>query len=189
MVLRQKRRTRMSQIKRAGPSPAILVAVVALVAALGGTALAGSAPTADPAGKLDKALKMSKKALKKAKKNKKSIKNIELTPGPQGEKGDPASTLWAHVDADDDGATLIKGSGVVDRSGPGKYEVVFDSDIIGCALFATLSDNAAGATPAGEIAVAAGGANSKRVFVDTKDSAGTLADQNDGNGFMVMALC
>ena len=181
----------MSQIKRGRPSPAIVVAIAALVSALGGTALAGPAPTANPAGKADKALKKSKRALKKAKKNKKSIKALELTPGPQGEKGDPASTLWAHVDADDDAATLIKGSGVesVGRNDTGEYQVVFDSDITGCGLFATLSDNAAGATPAGEIAVAAGGANSRRAFVDTKDSSGTLVDQNDGNGFMVTALC
>ena len=57
----------MSRIKRGRPSPAILVAVIALVAALGGTALAGPGPTANTAGKADTALKKAKKAIKKAK--------------------------------------------------------------------------------------------------------------------------
>ena len=56
----------MSRIKRGRPSPAILVAVIALVAALGGTALAGPGPTANTAGKADTALKKAKKAIKKA---------------------------------------------------------------------------------------------------------------------------
>ena len=64
----------MSRIKRGRPSPAILVAVMALVAALAGTALAGSGPSANMAGNLDKALTTAKKAKKKAKKADKNAK-------------------------------------------------------------------------------------------------------------------
>ena len=58
----------MSRIKRGRPSPAILVAVIALVAALAGTALAGSGPSATTAASLKKVEKTANKAKKKAKK-------------------------------------------------------------------------------------------------------------------------
>lgn len=75
----------MSQIKRAKPSPALLVAVVALVAALAGTAVGGVAVTS-----LNKKDKKQVKAIAK-----KLDDRIELKPGPQGDtgpqglKGDP----------------------------------------------------------------------------------------------------
>ena len=66
----------MRRIKWAKPSPALLVAVVALVAALGGGAVAGVAVTS-----LNK--KETKKVRKIAKKQAKKLdKKIELTPGP-----------------------------------------------------------------------------------------------------------
>ena len=66
------------------PSPALIVAILALLAALVGTAVAGSEPGATNA---DKALKKANKALKLAKQNRRAIQNIELTPGPQGVAG------------------------------------------------------------------------------------------------------
>lgn len=56
----------MDRITRAMPSPALVVAALALIAALAGTALAGSGPSASTSGKADKALKRAKKANKKA---------------------------------------------------------------------------------------------------------------------------
>ena len=64
----------MSRIKRGRPSPAILVAVIALVAALAGTALAGSGPSATTAASLKKVEKTADKAKKKAKKANKKAK-------------------------------------------------------------------------------------------------------------------
>ncbi len=64
----------MSRIKRGRPSPAILVAVMALVAALAGTALAGSGPSATSAASLKKVEKTANKAKKKAKKANKAAK-------------------------------------------------------------------------------------------------------------------
>ena len=64
----------MSRIKRGRPSPAILVAVIALVAALAGTALAGSGPSATTAVNLKKVEKTANKAKKKAKKANKAAK-------------------------------------------------------------------------------------------------------------------
>ncbi|MBK5118065.1 MAG: collagen-like protein [Thermoleophilia bacterium] len=71
----------MRRIKRTKPSPALLVAVVALVAALGGGAVAGVAVTS-----LNK--KETKKVRMIAKKQAKKLdKKIELKPGPNGEQG------------------------------------------------------------------------------------------------------
>ncbi len=72
----------MRRIKGAKPSPALLVAVVALVAALAGTAIGGVAVTS--LNKKDK-----KQVTRIAKKQAKKLDGkIELTPGPPGEKGD-----------------------------------------------------------------------------------------------------
>lgn len=68
----------MGSIKRAKPSPALVVAVVALVAALAGGAVAGVAVTA-----------LDKKERKQVRKIARKLdKKIELTPGPQGERGE-----------------------------------------------------------------------------------------------------
>ena len=99
----------MKQRKLGKPSPAIIVAVLALVAALGGTAVAG--PSADTAGTAQKALKKAKKALKKTKQNKNAIANIELTPGPQGEQGQlgPTGAQGPQGDQGDQGDPGPKG--------------------------------------------------------------------------------
>ena len=68
----------MTWIKRVRPSPAIVIAVIALGAALAGTALAGSGPTADTSksakGLAKQALDKANKARKKSNKAKKKAK-------------------------------------------------------------------------------------------------------------------
>ena len=71
----------MRRIKQAKPSPALLVAVIALVAALGGGAVAGVAVTSLNKKDKKQVKKISKKQAKKL------DKRIELKPGPQGETG------------------------------------------------------------------------------------------------------
>jgi hypothetical protein len=76
----------MPRIKPAKPSPAFLIAVVALVAALGGTAVGGVV-----ASKLSG--KEKKQVTKIARKQAKKLdKKIELKPGPKGEQGPPGAT-------------------------------------------------------------------------------------------------
>lgn len=69
----------MDRITRAMPSPALVVAALALVAALAGTALAGSGPSAITSGKAGKALKRATKANKKAKKAKKTANAAQIS--------------------------------------------------------------------------------------------------------------
>ena len=72
----------MRRIKRAKPSAAIVIAVVALVAALGSGAVAGVTIS-----KLNQKEKQQVKRLSK-KQAKKLDKQIELLPGPEGPKGE-----------------------------------------------------------------------------------------------------
>ena len=164
----------MSRIKRAKPSAALIVAVVALVAALGGGAVAGVAITS-----LNK--KETKKVRKIAKKQAKKLdKKIELTPGP---KGDAASRLWAVVDTD---GILVRDSGGVTSvqlfkpTVDGAYEVDFGQDLTGCALIAALGrvDAAEENPDPGEIGVAYRNGNAQAAFVKTLDSNGSEADHS-----------
>ena len=69
---------------------------------------------------------------------------------------------------------LARGRGATSatRSGEGQYQVVFDADVKACTYFATLGDPADGAPPAGEIAVSSLAGNANGVLVVTRDSAG-----------------
>ena len=71
--------------------------------------------------------------------------------------------------------TLARGRGTTSaaRSGEGQYQVVFDADVKACTYFATLGDPADGAPPAGEIAVSSLAGNANGVLVVTRDSGGT----------------
>ncbi len=97
--------------------------------------------------------------------------------------------LFAFVDADNTGATLLEDRGVtgVARINVGTYAVTFNRPITNCGKLATLTDNGGGTAPAGEIAVEETGANT--VWVRTRNSAGTLTDSLGSDGFTVMILC
>ena len=58
----------------------------------------------------------------------------------------------------------------------GSYEVDFAHDVTACAYEATVGNAAAGNPAHASIVVAARVGNTKGVFVETKDSAGNLAD-------------
>jgi hypothetical protein len=75
--------------------------------------------------------------------------------------------------------TLSRGSGTTSaaRSGDGQYQVVFNSDVKACTYTATLGDPADGAPPGGEIAVSSMAGNANGVLVVTRDSAGAAADR------------
>jgi hypothetical protein len=70
------------------------------------------------------------------------------------------------------GAVRSRGAASVARTGQGQYLAIFDRDVRGCAYFATIGDESASAPGAGVISVtsAAGNVNGVRVIV--KDGAG-----------------
>jgi hypothetical protein len=89
-----------SRIKRAKPSPAIVVAVVALVAALSGGAVAGVTISKLNKRERNQVRKISKKQARKQ--ARKLDKRIELTPGPRGQVGpkgaDAASATYGVIE-------------------------------------------------------------------------------------------
>lgn len=70
--------------------------------------------------------------------------------------------------------TLSRGRGTTStaRTGEGQYQVVFDADVKACTYFATLGDTVDGAPPTGEIAVSSLAGNANGVLVVTRDSTG-----------------
>jgi hypothetical protein len=75
--------------------------------------------------------------------------------------------------------TLSRGRGVTSASktGTGQYQLVLDGDVRACTYFAALGDPADGAPPAGEIAASSLAGNANAVLVVTRDSAGAAADR------------
>ena len=75
--------------------------------------------------------------------------------------------------------TLSRGRGVTSatKTGTGQYQLVLDADVRACAHSATLGDPADGAPPAGEIATSSLAGNANGVLVATRDSAGVAADR------------
>jgi hypothetical protein len=84
-----------------------------------------------------------------------------------------ADGLARHAVISETGA-LVRGRGTTSatRTGAGQYQVVFDADVRTCTYFATLGDPAAGAPPAGEIAVGSAAGSANGVVVVTRASDG-----------------
>ena len=171
----------MSQVRRKKPSPAMLVAVLALVAAVAGTAVAESGPNANSSAS---AKKTAKKALKKANKANKTAKGAQSTAegaqstaeGAQSTAED-ATPLAAVVAAD---GSVVRGSGVTSTNaklgGNGLYTVEFDRNLSDCVWVAQIGNGDGTPTIYGEMSTFLAG-SPNGIFVQTASSAGVLADR------------
>ena len=179
------------------PSPALLVAVVALVAALGGGAVAGVTVNALNKKEKEQVKRISKKQAKKqiekvptGPRGEQGPKGDDGAPGPKGDDGDPAASYWAVVNSD---GSLVRGSadttaGQLFKPGiDGSYEVDFGIDVSQCSLLAGLGrTDAANLDPlSGEIGTAYRSGNAEAVYVKTRDSSGAAADRS----FHLAAIC
>jgi hypothetical protein len=90
-----------------------------------------------------------------------------------------ADGIVRHVVVASNGGT-VRGRGVTStaRSGIGQYQAVFDRDVRTCAYFATLGDESAAAPGTGQIAVTSAAANVNGVRVVTRASNGNPADRS-----------
>lgn len=180
----------MRRAKRAKPSPALLVAAVALVVALGGGAVAGVTS-------FNKSEKREVKAISK-KQAKKLDRKIALKPGPRGPtgaRGEAATRLFAYIRDGGAGvaAAIIYGEGVIEVGDPGggnTYTVTFDQSLVNCVVHAT----AGVGDPSGVTPLAAGAyiplvnvaeGTSEQADVTFTDNAGAGVDTS----FMVAAFC
>jgi hypothetical protein len=168
------------------PSPALVIACLALFAALGGVAYA--AATIRSSDIVDGSIRNRdfKDGTLRGQEAKRNgfgggaIKESSLDAGALG-KVDNAGTAdgLVHQAVVTDTGTLGRNRGATSatRAAAGQYQVVFDANVTECTYFATLGDPAAGAPPAGEIAVGSLAGNSNGVLVVTRDSAGAAADR------------
>jgi hypothetical protein len=82
---------------------------------------------------------------------------------------------------------LVRGRAVTSAvtTGAGQYQVVFDVDVRNCTYFATLGDESASAPGTGQISVTSAAANVNGVRVVTRNSAGDPTDRS----FHLMVSC
>jgi hypothetical protein len=161
------------------PSPALVIACLALFVALGGVAYA--AATIDSSDIVDGSIR--NRDFKDG-----TLRGQEAKRNGFGGGAIKETTLDAsQLDANDIGkvpgagladglsrhavvtatGTLSRGRGATSaaRTGEGQYQVVFDADVKACTYFATLGDPADGAPPAGEIGVSSLAGNANGVLV------------------------
>jgi hypothetical protein len=176
--------------RRLLPSPAMVVAVVALVMSLGGSAYA---------------LVVTGKQIRNNTVTAKDIRNRSLTGsdvrrdklGGQSIKeaslGPVGTALIAHGAArfavvNGDGQ-LVRGRDVssVARTGDGRYQVIFNGDVRGCSYFATVADPSAAAPPQNsQISAASLGSHVNGVAIRTENgNNGTEANRP----FHLIVMC
>jgi hypothetical protein len=184
----------MKRILRKRPSPAMIVAVVAMVMAFGGTAYAKIVIT----GKNVRNSSLVGADIKNKSLGGKDVKNDYLGRVPIKEERLDASKFGQVNSAKvADGVnraaavtatgTKVRSRGVsaTARTGEGQYQVTFDRDVRGCYYFATISAPGAAAPGTGQIGVTQLSTNANAVKVITRNSGGTLADRP----FHIIASC
>jgi hypothetical protein len=170
------------------PSPALVIACVALFVALSGVAYA--AATIESTDIVDGSIRNRdfKDGTLRGNEAKRNgfgggaIKERSLAANELGKVNGAATAdgLTHHAVISDTGAIVRdRGATSATKTGDGQYQVVFDSDVHSCTYFATLGDAATGAPAAGEIAVSSLAGNVNGVLVVTRDSSGaTMADRS-----------
>jgi hypothetical protein len=89
-----------------------------------------------------------------------------------------ADGLTRHAVISELGAVVRgRGAASASKTGAGQYQVVFDADVHNCAYFATLGDPGAGLPPIGEIGTGSATGNANGVVVVTRDSTGANVDR------------
>ena len=176
--------------RRLLPSPAMVVAVLALVMSLGGSAYA---------------LVVTGKQIRNGSVTAKDIRNRSLTGndvrrdklGGQSIKeaslGPVGTSIVAHGSARyavvNSGGQLVRGRDVssVARTADGRYQVIFNSDVRGCAYFATIGDpTAAGPPQNSQISVSSLGSNVNGVSVRTENGNNS---SEDNRPFHMIVMC
>jgi hypothetical protein len=156
------------------PSPAMVVALIALFLSLGGVSYGLATGVID--GREIKNQSITYKDVRPDKLGGGVVKESTLGPVP--------SSLLSHGGARfavvNAGGQVVRGRSVGSsaRTGPGRYQVIFDTDIRGCAYFATVgSPTAVGPPPNNGISVASLPSNVNGVSVLT-DAGGNNRPEN-----------
>ena len=176
------------------PSPALVVAGLALAVSLGGTGYAAVVLPANSVGTAQ--LKNGAVVGTKVKTHSLVAANFRPgalpkgdpgpvgLPGPAGPKGDPAAKAWAVVRGAD-GAIVRQSGGVTAAkpAGQGLYTLTFPQSVSECAPIVTLSST--NATPEEGFASAATGAQATQYTVQTLNAGGG----HENRTFSIALLC
>ncbi len=187
------------------PSPALVVACIALFVSLGGVGYAAATiGTSDIKNGAVTGKKIKDRTITAKDINPNTVtalKGANGTPGapgaqgpqgPQGPQGASATKLFATINGNGTRVTA-KESGVVsaDKSGAGTYLVYFNRSLLDCTYVATASNqiDAPENVQVGVQGIPAtdldGDLEDNGVFVQTADSSGTLTD----SGFNLIVVC
>jgi hypothetical protein len=167
-------------IRRLIPSPAMVVALVALFMALGGSAYAlvitgASIKNGSVAGRDIKNRSLTGSDVAGNRIGGKAIKESSLgtVPGASVANG---VTRFAVVTG---AGVIARGRGVtsVARTSAGRYQVIFNTDVRNCAYIATIGDVGAATPGMGDIATRALGTNVNGVVVQTDNQANAATDR------------
>ena len=173
-------------LRRLIPSPAMIVALVALVMSLGGSAYAlvitgKSIRNNSVTGKDIRKHSLRGHDLRADSVGGGAIRESSLGPVPvAGTAGSAAGVdTWAVVNSD---GVLVRGRGLVagdpaGRVSPGIYQVVFNRDVRGCGYVATIGNVSVGGPNRGQVSVASLPTSVNGVRVRTADDAGVEADK------------
>jgi hypothetical protein len=104
--------------------------------------------------------------------------------GPTGPAGAGATALWASVNSSGSFARSV-GTTSAGRLDDGQYEVVFNKDVSGCGYVATLGNATTDKSGPGEVSVAPRKDKANAVFVATFNSAGVATDKS----FFLSVFC
>ena len=195
----------MNPHRRIRPSPALVLAAIALLVALAGTGYAASSLPANSVG----TKQLEKDAVTSSKVKDHALLRVDFAPnqlprgargarglpgapgsqgaqgvrGPTGPAGTASSGLWAVVNPD---GTLARKSGVLGatHTQTGIYRVQFNRNITQCAWLATIG-SAASKTLYGFIEAELASSTTDSVQVGTRDIHGVAADR----GFILSVLC
>lgn len=185
----------MKRILRKRPSPAMIVAVVALVAALGGTAYAKVVITgknirnSTVVGADIKNKALAGRDIKNDSLGRVPIKEERLTASKFGQVNSSKVADGVNRQAvvtSAGGLSRARGATSSTRTGLGEYTVVFNRDVRTCAYFVSIGSVSTTAPGNGEIASSSQSGNANAVHVSTTNSAGTAAADRP---FHVIASC
>jgi hypothetical protein len=175
----------MSRIVRWRPTPALVISCIALFVALGGVGYAaatiGSAQIKNNSvrGRDIKNGTIRSRDVRKDALGPHAIKESKLTVAAAGVASlSNGSSHFAVVGAN---GVIARGRGLASnpvRTGAGRYQLIFNRDVRGCAYVATQGVIGATTPGPGQIGTSALASNPNGVFVRTFDSQGAPADRS-----------
>jgi hypothetical protein len=169
--------------RRLVPSPAMVVALVALVMSLGGSAYAlvitgKSIRNNTVTGKDIRQRSLRGNDIRRDSVGGGSIKESSLGDVPHAASA-AGVDLWAVVNND---GVMIRSKGAAlgdpaSRTNTGTYHVFFNRDVRGCSYVATLGNPGTGGPPTGQVTVGSHPTNVAGVSVRTENDGGAVADK------------